>query len=133
MRVIVGSGNTLQMTCRHQFSGHDACTSLDTLSAIVGKLHLLFIELDTVTEYAEHSTRTHDIWVEAFLFQCVVLRKTSLVNQIHGFVHCVFDILVVGCKGEEVMVDFLYILAQMTVLQWFCISTRNESNKQDTF
>ena len=61
MRVVVSTGNTLQMTCRHKFSGHYACTSLDALSAIVGELHLLLIELDTVTEDAEHRTRTHDV------------------------------------------------------------------------
>ena len=110
MRVVVRPGNTFELSCRDKFSGKDACSSLDTLASIVGELHLLFVEVDAVAEDAEHGTRTHDIGIEAFLLQRVVLGKTCLINQIHGFVHGVFDVLVVRSQGEEIVVDFLYIM-----------------------
>ena len=108
MRVVVRPGNTFELSCRNKLSGEDACTSLYTLATIVGELHLLFVEVDAIAEYAEHSTRTHDIGIKAFLLQSVVLCKTCLINQIHGFVHGVLDVLVIRSQSEKIMVDFLY-------------------------
>lgn len=69
MRVVVGSWHSFELSCRDKFTHQDACTSLDTLSSIVGELQRLFIELDTVTEDTEHGTRTHDIGVKTFLLE----------------------------------------------------------------
>ena len=109
MGVVVRPGNTFELSCRDKLSGKDACSSLNTLAAIVGELHLLFVEVDAVAEDAEHGTRTHDIGIEAFLLQRVVLGKTCLINQIHGFVHGVFDVLVVRSQGEEIVVEHLHM------------------------
>src|SRR5574344_292281 len=109
VRVVVSPGNTFELSCRNKLSGEDACSSLDTLATIVGELHLFFVEIDAVTEDAEHGTRTHDIGIKAFLLQRVILGKTCLINQIHGFVHGVFDVLIIWCQSEEVMVEHLHM------------------------
>ena len=56
MRIIVRSWHSFQLTCGNKFSHEDACTSLNALTAIVGELHIVLIEIDIVTEDAEHRT-----------------------------------------------------------------------------
>ena len=75
MRVVLRSGNTLQLTCRHQLTGQDARPSLDALSAVVSELHLLLVEADRVAENAEYGTRTHDIIVESLLLEVSIERN----------------------------------------------------------
>ena len=75
MGVVVRPWNTFELSCRDELSGKDACSSLDTLAAIVGELHLLFVEIDAVAEDAEHGTRTHDIGIEAFLLEVSIERN----------------------------------------------------------
>ena len=66
MRIIVRSWHSFQLTCGNKFSHEDACTSLNALTAIVGKLHVVLVELDAVTEDTEHGTCSHDVRIEAF-------------------------------------------------------------------
>ena len=75
MGVVVRPGNTFELSCRDKLSGKDACSSLNTLAAIVGELHLLFVEVDAVAEDAEHGTRTHDIVVKALLLEVSIERN----------------------------------------------------------
>ena len=105
MWVVVSSRHSFQLSCRHQFTGQHIGSALDTLSAVVGELHLLLVELDTVTEDAEHGTCSHDVGVETLFFQRIVLRQSSLIHQIHGFLHRVFDVLVIWCQCEEIMME----------------------------
>ncbi len=105
MWVVVSSRHSFQLSCRHQFTGQHIGSALDALSAIVGKLHLPLVKLDTVTEDTEHGTCSHNIGVEALFLQCIVLRQSRLIYQIHGFLHRVFDVLVIRCKREEEMME----------------------------
>ena len=73
MWVVVSSRHSFQLSCRHQFTGQHIGSTLDALSAVVGELHLLLVELDTVTEDAEHGTCSHDVGVETLFFQRIVL------------------------------------------------------------
>ena len=75
MRIIIGSRYSFQLTCSYEFSHQYAGTSLYALTAIVGELHLVLIEVDTVTEDAEYSTRTHDVGVETFLLEVSIERN----------------------------------------------------------
>ena len=67
MRVVFCSRYTFQLTSRDKLAHENACTSLNALTAIVGELHLVLVEMDAVTENAEHGTGTHDIGVKTFL------------------------------------------------------------------
>ncbi len=66
MRIVVRSRHPFQLSCRDKFSHEDACASLNTLTTIVGKLHVVLVELDAVTEDTEHGTCSHDVRIEAF-------------------------------------------------------------------
>ena len=108
MRVVVGTGDTLQTAGCNEFTHQYTAASLDALTAIVGKFHRLGIYLDAVTVDAEYGTCTHDIGIKSLFLQSVILCKTGFIHQIHGFLHRIADILVIRGEGEEVMVDFLY-------------------------
>ena len=75
MRVVVRPGNTFELSSCNKLSGEDACTSLNTLAAIVGELHLFFVEIDAVAEDTEHGTRAHDIGIKAFLLEVSIERN----------------------------------------------------------
>ena len=75
VRVVLCPGDTLQLSCRHQLTGQDACAPLDALATVVGELHLVLVELDAVTEDAEDGTRAHDVGVEAFFLMVSILRN----------------------------------------------------------
>ena len=75
MRVIVRSRHSFQLTSGDKFSHKDACASLDALTAIVGELHVVLVELDTVTEDTEHGTCSHDVGVKAFLLEVSIERN----------------------------------------------------------
>ena len=107
MWVVVSSRHSFQLSCRHQFTGQHIGSTLDALSAVVGELHLLLVELDAVTEDTEHGTCSHDVGVETLFFQRIVLRQSCLIHQIHGFLHRVFDVLVIWCQCEEIMMEHL--------------------------
>ena len=108
MRIVLGSRHTLQIALSDQFTHQHGSSALDTLTAIIGEGHILFTETDTVTEDAEDGTRSHDIAIETFLLQGIVLCQTCLVDEVHGFLHRVLDVFVIRCKSKEIMVDFLY-------------------------
>ena len=108
MRIVLRPRHALHLSRRHQFTHQNIAPSLYPLPTVVGELHLLLVELDAVAKDAEHGTRTHDVVVEAFFLQGVVLSQARLVHQIHRLLHRITDVLVVGSKREEVMVDFLY-------------------------
>lgn len=75
MRVVVGTRYTLQLTCRYEFSGKNACSTLNALTAIIGKLHFVIVELDAITKDAEYGTCSHDIGVKAFLLEVSIERN----------------------------------------------------------
>ena len=108
MRVVLRPRHTLQLAGCDQLAHQDAASAFDTLSSVVSELHLFPVEFDAVTEDGEHGTRTHDVGIETFFLQRVVLRQSRFVHQIHGFLHGIADIFVIRCKGEEQVVDFLY-------------------------
>ena len=97
------------MTCCDKLTGQNARPTLNSLPAVIGELHFFFIELDAVTEDAENGTRSHDIGIEALLLQSVVLGKACLINEIHGLLHCIFDIFVVRSQCEEEMMEHFYM------------------------
>ena len=107
MWVVVSPRNSFQLSCRHQFTGQHIGSALDALSAVVGKLHFLLVKLNAVTKDAEHGTSSHDVGVESLFLQCIVLRQSCLIHQIHGFLHRVFDVLVIGCQCKEVVMEHL--------------------------
>ena len=72
---------------------------------MVGELHLFLIEVDAVAEDGEDRTCTHDVRVEAFFLQGIVLCQSRFIYQIHGFLHRIFDVLVIRSKREEEMVE----------------------------
>ena len=109
MRVVLCPGNTFQLSCGDKLTHQNARASLYALTAIVGKLHLVLVELDAVTEDAEHGTGTHDVGVEAFFLQGVVLGKTCLIDKVHGFFRCVLDVLVIRGKREEKLVEHFHM------------------------
>ena len=53
MRIVISSRNSFELSCSDKFTHKNTGTSFDTLTTIVCKLHLILIELDTVTEDAE--------------------------------------------------------------------------------
>ena len=108
MGIVLRPWHTLHLSRRHQFTHQDVAPSLNPLPSVVGELHLLLVELDAVAKDAEHGTRTHDIVVKALFLQRIVLRQTSFIDQIHRLLHRIADVLVIGSKRKEVMVDFLY-------------------------
>lgn len=110
VRVVVRPGYPFQFAGGHQFTGENGSPPLDALAAIVGKLHFLLVEVDTVTEYREYRTRSHDIVVKSLFFQCIVLCQSGLVHQVHRLIHGVADIFVIRCQREKEMMDFLYIM-----------------------
>ena len=67
MRVILSPRHSFQLTCSDKLAHEDACASLNALTAIIGKLHLVLVEMDAVTEDAEHGTGSHDVGVKTFL------------------------------------------------------------------
>jgi len=67
MRVVFRSRYAFQLPSRDKLAHQDACTPLNALTAIVGELHLVLVEMDAVTEDAEHGTGSHDIGVKTFL------------------------------------------------------------------
>lgn len=110
MRVVLRAGNPFELSRRHQLAHEDVAPALDTLPAVVGELHLLFVESHAVAENGEYGARSQDVGIEALLFERVVLRQPGLVHQIHGFLHRVTDVFVVRGQREKVVVDFLYIM-----------------------
>ena len=67
MRVVFRSWYSLQLTSCDQLAHQDACAPLNALTSIVGELHLVLVEMDAVTEDAEHGTGSHDVGVKTFL------------------------------------------------------------------
>lgn len=65
MRIVLCSGYTLELSCRHQFTHQDIAPSLDALPS-VGELHLLLVESHAVAIDGEHRTRTQNVGVETF-------------------------------------------------------------------
>ena len=110
VRVVVRARHALELTCRDQFTGEDVAAPLNALMTVVGELHPLPVESDAVADNREYRARAEDIVVKTFLLERVVLRQTRLVHQIHRLLHRVADILVIGREGEEIVVDFLYIV-----------------------
>ena len=107
--VVLRARHTLELSGSDQLAHQDVAPAFDALPSVVGELHFLTVEADAVAEDAEHRTRAHDIRVETFFLQRIVLRKSGLVHQVHGLLHRVADVFVVRRQREEVMVDFLYI------------------------
>ena len=110
MRVVLRPGYTLELSRRNQFAHQDIAAPFDTLPPVVGKLHLLLVEGDTVAENRKDGTRYQDVRVEAFFLERVVLCQARFVHQVHRFLHRIADVLVIGSEGKEVVVDFLYIM-----------------------
>ena len=79
MRIVLRSRYTLEFSACHQFTCQDACASLDTLTAIVGELHLFLIEVDAVAEDGEDRTCTHDVGekglIDVVYTECVNFMK----------------------------------------------------------
>lgn len=132
MRIVLRPRHALHLSRRHQFTHQNIAPSLYPLPTVVGELHLLLVELDAVAKDAEHGTRTHDIVVKALFLQRIVLRQTSFIDQIHRLLHRIADVLVIGSKRKEVMVDFLYVDLQTAIPQRFIAITRRAGNKIDT-
>ena len=112
MGVVLRPGYPLELSGGDKLAHQDVASPLDALPSVVGELHLGRIKPDAVAEDGEYGTRTEDVAVEAFLLERVVLCQPRLVHQIHGFLHCIADILVVRRQREEIVVDFLYIIAK---------------------
>ena len=108
VRIVVRPWHPFQLSRCDQLSHQDGSAPFDALPPVIGELHLSLVKLDAVTEDAEHGTRSHDVVVEPFFLQRVVLGKSRFVHQIHGFLHRVLDVLVIGSQRKEEVVDFLY-------------------------
>ena len=109
MRVILGSRNTLQVSCCYKLAHQDAGSALYSLSAVVDEGEGVGIQLDAVTIDAADGTRTDDVVIEALFFQGIILCQTGLVNEIHCLAHRILDILVIRCESEEELVEHFYI------------------------
>ena len=109
MRIVLAPRDTLQFAGGDKLTGEDIRAALDALPPVVGELHLVLVEPYGVTEDAEDGTGSHDVVVEAFLLQGVVLGKSCLIYQIHGLGHGVVDVLVIRGKGEEKMMETLHM------------------------
>lgn len=110
MRVVLRSRYTLELTGSHQLTHQDVASAFDSLAAVVGELHGALVKADAVTINREHGTRAEDVGVKTFLLKSVILRQTCFVNQVHRLFHRVFDVFVIRRQGEEIVVDFLYIM-----------------------
>lgn len=108
VRVVLRPGYTLELSRRNQFAHQDIAAPFDTLPPVVGKLHLLLVEGDTVAENRKDGARSQDVRVETFFLERVVLCQARFVHQVHRFLHRVADVLVVRGKREKVVADFLY-------------------------
>ena len=105
--VVLRPGNPFKKALGHQLTHQHGCPALNTLTAIVGERHVLLAELNAVTENTEDGTRSHNIAIETFFLQGIVLGKASLVDEIHGLLHRVLDVLVIRGEGEEVVMEHL--------------------------
>lgn len=121
MRIVLRPRHALHLSRRHQFTHQNIAPSLYPLPTVVGELHLLLVELDAVAKDAEHGTRTHDIVVKALFLQRIVLRQTSFIDQIHRLLHRIADVLVIGSKRKEVMVEKVKVTSD-----YFNTLTQNE-------
>jgi len=119
MRIVFSPGHSLQLSSGDKLAHQDACASLNALTAIIGKLHLVLVEVDAVTEDAEHGTRTHDIGVKALFLQGVILGKTCLIDEVHCLLRGVLDVLVIRGKGEEELVEHLHMALGFHVKRLF--------------
>ena len=111
--VVVGAGDPPELTGRHQLPHQDAAPALDPLPAVVGEFHVLRVHPDGVAVDAEHGARSHDIRIEAFLLEGVVLRKACLVHEVHGLLHRVLDVLVIRGEREEIVVEHLHVALRL--------------------
>ena len=75
MRVIFCPRHPFQLTCSDKLAHENACASLNALTAIIGKFHLVLVEIDAVAKDTEHGTRTHDVGVETFLLEVSIERN----------------------------------------------------------
>ena len=82
MRIVLCSGYTLELSCRHQFTHQDIAPSLDALPSVVGELHLLLVESHAVTIDGEHRTRTQNVGVETLFLERVVLCQPRLYRAV---------------------------------------------------
>lgn len=122
MGIVLRPWDSLQRAFRNQLSHENGCSSLYTLSSIIGERHLFPVKLDAVTEYTEHSTGSHDIAIEALFLQRNVLGKSSLVNQVHSLFHRVLDVLVIRCQGKEIMMEHLDMALCLHVQGFFHVA-----------
>ena len=110
VRVVVRSRHTFELSRCNQFTHEDIAAAFDTLSPVISELHVLLVKGDAVAKDGEYRARTQDIGVESSFLQGVVLCQSRFIHQVHRFLHRVADVFVVRRKGEEVVVDFLYVV-----------------------
>ena len=103
--VVLSTGHAHQLTGGDELADGDVRAALNTLTAVIGELHGLLIEINGVAVDTQHARRTDDIVVETLLLEGVVLGNTSLVDKIHGLVNGVLNILLIRGKGEEEVVE----------------------------
>lgn len=70
------------------------------------------VKLNGVTHDGADSRRGNNVRVETVLVHGLFLFQRSPVSHIHRFPYRPFDIVVVGRQVEEILVDFLYIIAK---------------------
>ena len=61
MRIVFGSRNTLQVSCRYKLAHQDAGSALYSLSAVVDEGEGVGIQLDAVTIDTADGARTNDV------------------------------------------------------------------------
>ena len=74
--VILRPRNTTELTGGDNLTHEDGGAAFYTLATIIGELHIFLVELDTVTVDAKHTAGSHDVIIETFFLQCVVLSDT---------------------------------------------------------
>lgn len=91
--------------CTHE----DIGSTLNPLPAIVGKGKRILVQPDTVTENTADGGCSYQIVIESLFLQCIILGKSCLIYEIHGFLHGIADILVIRSQCEEEMMKHLNI------------------------